>query len=111
MIGVFSWNDVDVLFTFNFDLELKFTFSQGFRILRFFEHYSIDGYHFVLNIIYHRLIKIELKLWLRVFSWNDLDVLFTFNLDLDLKLTFFQGHKKLIFFNIMPLTATTSYSA
>ena len=46
-----------------------------------------------------------------VFNWNYLDVLFTFNFDLDLILTFFQGHKDLYFFNFMPLTGTTSYSA
>ena len=29
MMGVSSWDDVDRLFTFNFDLELKLIFSQG----------------------------------------------------------------------------------
>ena len=47
-----------------------------------------------------------------VFNWNDADVLFTFNFDRDLKLTFFQGQKVLkLFYNIVPLTATTSCSA
>ena len=29
MVGVFSWNDVDVLFTFNFDLKLSY--SQDYK--------------------------------------------------------------------------------
>ena len=48
MVRVFNWNDVDVLFTFNFDLDLKLTFLQGHKIL--FKHYAIDGYHFVLSV-------------------------------------------------------------
>ena len=55
--GVFSLNDVDVLFTFNFDRDLKLTFSQGHK--RFVQHYAIDGYHFVLGIS-HITIAIEL---------------------------------------------------
>ena len=45
-----------------------------------------------------------------VFSWNDVDVIFIFNIVLDLKLTFIQGYK-IDFCNIMPLTDATSYSA
>ena len=37
MVGVFSWNDVDVLFTFNFDLDLfprsQKTFIASFSII------------------------------------------------------------------------------
>ena len=50
---VFSWNDVDVLFTFNFDifdLGLKLTFPNVTKDLDFFQHYAIDSYHFVLSI-------------------------------------------------------------
>ena len=39
-------------------------------------------------------------------SWNDVDVLITFNLDLDLD--YFPRSQKI--FNIMPLTGTTSYT-
>ena len=31
LVGVFSCNDVDVLFTFNFDLDLKLAFSQDHK--------------------------------------------------------------------------------
>ena len=36
MVGVFSWNDADVLFTFNFDSDLKLTFFQGQKVLKLF---------------------------------------------------------------------------
>ena len=65
MVGVFSWNDVDVLFTFNNDLDLKLTFFQGHKIFRFFQHYTIDGYGTTLYLTYisHRSVTIELRYW------------------------------------------------
>ena len=45
-----------------------------------------------------------------MFVWNDVDMLFILNFDLDLKLILSQGHNRKIF-NIMPLTGATSYSA
>ena len=39
---------VDVFFTFNIDLELKLTFSQGHKW--FFQDYAIGGCHFILGI-------------------------------------------------------------
>ena len=85
IIRVFRWNDVDVLF--NLELDLKLPFSQSHKIPKICQHYAIDGYHFVLDIS-HRLVIIELKIVIRVFSWDDVDVLFTFKIDL--KLTFSQ---------------------
>ena len=49
MVGVFSWNDVDVLYTFNFDLDLKLTFCQCHK-----RHYAINGYLFILSISHKR---------------------------------------------------------
>ena len=46
-----------------------------------------------------------------VFSWNDVDVLFIFNFDPDIKLSLFQGHGRLRFFNMISLMGTTSFSA
>ena len=60
MVGVFRWNYVDVLFTFNFYCDLRLTFSQGHKILKCFQQYAIDGYQFVLGIS-HRTIIIELR--------------------------------------------------
>ena len=40
MVGVFSWNDLDLLFALYFDLDL----------ILILQHYAIDGYHFVLRI-------------------------------------------------------------
>ena len=57
MVGVFSWNDVDVLFTFNVDIYLKLTLPRSQKT-SIFKPYAIDGYHFVLNIS-HRPNTIE----------------------------------------------------
>ena len=46
-----------------------------------------------------------------MFVWNDVDVLFIYNFDLDLKLILFHRHKSHIFSNIMPLTGAASHSA
>ena len=99
---MFSYNYVDVLFTFNFDLSLKLAFSQ------YFLHNFIDGYHFVL--IEPLQLNLELTyIMVVMFVWNDVDMLFILNFDLDRKSILSQG-KKDTFFNIMPLTGTTSYS-
>ena len=51
---MFSWNDVDVLFTFNFDDDLKLTFSKCPKdFYKGFQVCAIDGCHFLLNIHVH----------------------------------------------------------
>ena len=51
MVGVFDWNDLDVFFTFNVDVVVKLSLSQCHKILTFFQHHAIDGYHFVLRSV------------------------------------------------------------
>ena len=60
----------------------------------FLQQYTIDGYHFVLGISLRTIIT-ELRHWIRVLSWDDVDDvdgLFTFNFDCDLILTFSHNH-------------------
>ena len=40
MAGFFRWNDVDVLFTFNFDLDRKLTLF--FKVIKYFSWNDVD---------------------------------------------------------------------
>ena len=72
---MFSWNDVDVLVAFNFDLDFRLTFSQGQKILFSTLCHCLVPLH--MNSAY-LLEPLELNL-VGVFSWNDVDVFCTFN--------------------------------
>ena len=61
MVGVFSWNDVDVLFTFNFDLDLILTFSHGDTDLDFVTSFFDGNYMcFVLRTSHIEPIQLNL---------------------------------------------------
>ena len=49
MVGMFVWNDVDMLFILNFDLNLKLILFQGHK-RHIFQHHAIDGCHFKLSL-------------------------------------------------------------
>ena len=103
-----SCNDIYVLFTFNFALDLKLGFSQDHKRQMFATIFHLRVPLPTRHICY---ITTELRHWIRVFSWDDVDDvygLFTFNFNLELILTFSQGHT---FLNIILLTGTTLYLA
>ena len=63
MVGVFSWNDVEGFFAFNFDFDLKLTFSQGHKIFSTLCHQRLP-FRTQHRIITHRTITIELAEYL-----------------------------------------------
>ena len=85
MVRVFSWNNLDVLFTFNFDHDLQLTFSQDL-LIDFFNIMTLTGTTSYSTYLIDRL-QLNLEM-VGIYSWNDVDVFFTLNIDLELKLTF-----------------------
>ena len=113
MVGMSNWNDV--LFTFNFDIDYfklrdTWAFSKVTKDLDIFNIMPLMGMHLrTPHFSYKHYYWTSMA---GVFSWNEeLNMLCTFNFDLDLRMSLFQGYKRLDLFNNLSFTGTTSFSA
>ena len=98
MVSTVSWNDEVVHKTCWFDLD---RFARSPKL--FFAHCTMNGGHFV-DTITHWTIWIWLSIMVSTVSWDDEVVHNTCCFDLDLFLTFLQGHENLEFLHIVPWT-------